>query len=527
MRASTAVSEPEWYLRNITRREPLYKEAAFSLAFLYLQEGNIAAARTYFQQLTEPYDKERERRLVELKEKWAQQGVRHWWLLKFKPYARLVVPWVEHWRQIFYLLGGGALYRDARRWEEFDEQYATFKKASTGDAFARQMFELYLRGFWDASVRAEVRIVAGLEKGDAEAARWALTKLLSTQEIERVHSKLGLLQGNLVLAEVLAANEEPVKTPDITAISQSAVLNRDELKELVERWEAHDWKRCESLLNDLLSFTQTPSDYLARQQIKEGMPEKTIEEQGRYGAWRRRLGERLATRFHIPDLRAIEDWQKSLEGFYVESEYYLALCEFRAFTNEGIGAALERAMELNDRLQRAVPRGASRRRYAELRLLLDCLEADSALRTILQNNSNNPHNVTASIRWRKSGPRTSRTVRRASRKSAYSDEIRATLHRTLALIARYGRKSIMAEEKSDLDAELAAYAASLRAKVTPDTCFCLAETYLETTRPEEIYQQPARAAEAARYLDEAIRLCPRHAGAIALQRSLAQRMEKK
>lgn len=96
--------------------------------------------------------------------------------------------------------------------------------------------------------------------------------------------------------------------------------------------------------------------------------------------------------------------------------------------------------------------------------------------------------------------RFSRDLLRITNASTKKPDIRSAAFNTLGLLER--RK-----DSGSAETALRYFLQALGADPMPDTCFYIAEILLERNQT----------AEAARYLKNAIRLCPEHAGALALQ----------
>jgi hypothetical protein len=513
------------HLQRIVGREPLYRPAAFTLGYLRLREGDTAEAERLFAGLTETYNKEADLRFTAAKEKFPRTSLKYGLILTWiKPVGRRLLPWLEQWQHIESLLNGGRLYRAAQDWRLFDEHLARFKDAKKkNNIFEQASFQVYLGGFPDmAGIRKRARIASGLEAGDETQARNTLKWLLSAEKISDLDQQLWRLELSVVSGRVesstrdvhrslgdesTAAMNEP-RLPDLEALKQSDIVRSlgwlKGLDEFRMCWEAEDWDRCQKLLRDLRDYTREPDDSEATTQLKTGSGPAKF----------RRLREWSVRKF-FPAFALLDPWRDTFRnGFFLESEYYLALSRYRTFTGGGIRAAMKQAEELHTRiLGGAVPTGIDRGRYAELRVLAQCLEVDAVLRILLGDESDlviKDSTLEAEVRWDALRQEVLPMLRRIVKDANYTPGLRAEVSCTLGLIERYTRKPIRIDKAAKLMAEFDCYREALKLERSADACFYLAEALLEA----------GRAAEASAHLDEALRQCPRHAGALDLRKGL-------
>jgi hypothetical protein len=510
------------HLQRIGGREPLYRPAVFTLAYLRLQEGDTEEAGRLFSALTEPYRREADLRLTEAKEKWRFTGLKYRFVFRIDLIRQILRPWGRLQLHILRLLEGGELYRAAEDWEKFGARAISTEKIPSINAYIETFPKI-------GDIQNHARIAAGIEAGDRARARAALDSFLSKEKLKAFDWQLSVLETTLVSARAdssfrdallahrddSAAEKWKPKQPNLEPLKAGRFVEyytwfKPTLDELSEYWQREEWSRCERLLRDLRDLTRAPDDDEASSLLKQGSFPETESGAGLLRRFRHWLAK-----IHFPAFTLPDSWRNTFRnGFFLESEYYLALCRYRNFTSSGARKAMMQAKELHTRvLAGAVPNGIDLRRYAELRVLAQCLEIDAVVRLRLADKQDPvPKDVEydAISRWFVLQREVVPTLRQLVNDRSHSPRIRATVLRSLGLIERCERRKSQTRNNAEkLIRELDRYRHALNFERSADTCFYLAETLLED----------GRSAEAKMYLEEVVRLCPRHAGGLRLQGS--------
>jgi hypothetical protein len=517
------------HLQRIAERNPLYRPALFTLGYLRLLDGDTDEAERIFTDLTERFNEEAKLQLAHAQELWSQTGLTYGFALKFRPLRRSIRPWLEQWVHIVALLEGGEFYKAAIRWARFDERRNGLYRARDRDKTAEQaMFHLFLAGFPErGGIRDLAMIAAGRKAGDEQLARETLDCVLSPVGIAALDHNLAMLEIHLGsekrrswyrqiefdipeddTAERIRKHLTALRNADIVQILRSFGARVDQI---CEHWQTKNWDVCEKLLRSFRDLTRAPSQFEATTLFKGGVHPEVGS--GTHWLWRLRQWH---ARQHIPAFDLPELWRNTFRnGFYLESEYYLALCHYQTFTTKGAGEAMRRAEALHTRLLAgAPPVGIDKKRYAELRLLAQCLEINAAMRILLADPSDRAEKdiaLHASVRRSDLEAKVLRQVSKAADDAARNPSTRATIFCTLGLVKRYERREEERYQRKNKPdgkaeaqlAELDLYRRALHLDRSTDACFYLTETLAEA----------GRLAEAGLYHDEALRLCPGHAGA--------------
>jgi hypothetical protein len=318
-------------------------------------------------------------------------------------------------------------------------------------------------------------------------------------------------------------NTEP---PDIGPLKQTIIVDSfpglgRQLDELRADWQAKRWDRCKRLLRELRDHTREPDDRAASRLLED----VSLFQAGLFRppeappVWFPRLERRLAGLF-MPAYALLEPWRQSFgSGFVLESEYYVALSSYRTFTSAGICAAMKQAKRLNTLLLvgKAPPR-VDLARYEELRILAQCLEIEAVVRILLGEGSDaviEKHRLTAEIRWDRMNAEVIPRLRTVAKSGTAHPDVLATVLCCLGLIERYSPTERRewdsdAKRSGDRPTEFEYLSRGVALERTPDACFYLAEHLLASDRRTE----------AKSHVDEALRLCPQHAGALALRKKL-------
>ena len=263
--------------------------------------------------------------------------------------------------------------------------------------------------------------------------------------------------------------------------------------------------------------------------------------------------ERWLVGLFMPVYGLLDAWRESFgRDFMLESEYYLALTNYRCFTPAGFQAAMQQANRLNTLvlIGKAPPR-VDLARCEQLRILAQCLEIDSILQILAEPASRNDYDRRRSVASQRLDVLDKTVIpnlRRVADDAAAAPHVRAAVLRSLGLLARYkrtGSRRLQSEEKSEPQrsesahisreqmsgtkcfvgeptteleqlpheqvAEFESFSRSFVLERAPETCLYMAEHLLASNRRTE----------AESHLDEALRLCPQHPGALALRTKLA------
>jgi hypothetical protein len=533
------------HLERAAEREPLYKAGTFVLAYAMLQQGDSAQAQPLFASLTESSNQQAKLRFQSAKEQWPGTAMRGSWLAeRIKPLNRLLLPWLQHWMHITILLRGGTFHRLAQEWTEFPARLERYNRAVDQKIkFEQHSFELYIHGFRVVpDIHKLARIAAGLETGEvtAEEARLRLDELLSVDQVDRLDGELSELERKLTSAKVDTIShdvrkslgeevdpaERDTEPPDMEPVKQTVIVDsfsglRRQLDELRAGWRAERWDRCKRLLRDLRDQTRAPDDHAASRLLED----VSLFQAGLFRPPDAppvsfpRL-ERWLVGLFIPAYGLLEPWRDSFgTGFVLESEYYLALADYRTFTSAEIAAAMRQAKRLNTLLLVGkAPATVDLARYEELRFLAQCLEIDAIVRILLGEKSDpvvTRNTSGAGSRLDALNAEVIPRLRTLLKDRTAHPHVLAAVSRSLGLIERYdpARSRVWhrgVDESDKPPTEFEYLSSGLTLERAPDSCFYLAEHLLASDRR----------AEAKSHVDEALRLCPRHAGALALRAKL-------
>ncbi len=471
-----------------------------------------------FAEISAPVNEEADSIFKAVQEKWVQTGPRWLGLIKtIKPLGRVLLPWIKFWQEVSVLLNGGTFYRLAKQWSEFEMRLDRYKKAEGKyKEFEEALFQLYVFSFQELEdIQKYVEIAAGLKTGkvSAEKAKEILDQLLDEYEVREFDQELRLLENEIVLLEMdnfqrdmyeaLGKPYEAISREDkITIIKQLRITPLGMywslgLERLENHWKEQDWEKCKKLLHDLRLMVRSPSDFEAGAMLIRALklPKRT----------------RGLIRFFLPAFTLLDDWQAAYgHALFLESEYYLALSKYRSFSRARLNEAMERAFLLLDRfLGEQAPSDMDVQRHADLSLLARCLVASSALRLLLEKQPDpQQSSYQAEVRLSEIEKEHLSELNKATDNARLDPDVRATTLNTLGLLARHRRTQSQSEDENpNLAAELGYFSRSLDLKRAPDTCFYLAESLIDL----------GDANQARRYLQEALKLCPRHAGALSLQ----------
>ena len=497
------------HLERVTSLDPLYKPARFFLAYVTLLTGRVEEAAQLFSEMTDPINKDAELILQTVKEKWPQTGIRAGFLLKLiEPLRRSLLPWVQFQSEITTHLIGSTLYRYAQRWNEFDQTLQAWKQSTPKwKPFHYAALEFSVAMFPEQwGIREYVKIVAGLAQGDVspENARATLDFALSESALDRFDMELERLEFDLLLLstrELARRIDESADTRLDEEIRERksrpifdlrdtgpGVLLTPGLNKLEELWKSGDWEACTKQLKELRAWTRPPSDSEAGSMLLRALnlPKSS--------AW--------LIRFFLPAFTLLDQWRSTFRhAFFLEAEFYAAVANYRLFNRSGMTQAMKAARALYERfLVGPAPDDMNKEHYRDLQVLVRCLEADAAARLMIDKTPDPGHDsFEAERRLRELEKNLTKDLLRITNTPTRKSDLRSAAFNTLGLLER--RK-----ERGTIETALRYFFKALETKPTPDTCFYIAEILIERNRT----------AEASRYLKNALRLCPEHAGALAL-----------
>jgi hypothetical protein len=271
------------------------------------------------------------------------------------------------------------------------------------------------------------------------------------------------------------------------------------LTRLYQCWEANDWEACQRLIQDVRREAREPDEQAARTLITSlELPAKW--------AW---LIKRL-----VPIVADVQRWRNSFvkDRLYLESRYYCSMAKYQSFEERKLHEAMTDARELHARLLvGAASPGIERARREELRKLLICLEADAAVRIVINDETDSDRSGVKSYAKARLYEIVQDIEPTLHAFTAHeSGDVAAAAYSTLGLLQRYKQRPntwlLGTDSRIELD-EVSCFEKSLKLRSSANTYTFLAESLEQSTHHQE----------ACRLLAQALQRCPQHALALALQ----------